>query len=190
MATNSGVLYIPPRVKQHKGRRHYRNSGGCSAVRSLSNGTQLWCNGVKDHEGKHWAAYRRPTKKVPHPKIIEWTTPKKELENKLMDAVIGKPYSGITYDASLSANAQENVGLFVSPKKVFFETYIVHLDNVKLMCMPASVIRDWIEDSIQIHLLKKLYAPVGSSTIQKITIFEANMTRYVVRIPVVSVSVH
>lgn len=50
----------------------YVKSGGCASQYWYKNRV-LWCNGARNHDGRHWSVARPATKKVPKPEIRYWS---------------------------------------------------------------------------------------------------------------------
>jgi hypothetical protein len=50
----------------------YVKSGGCASQDWYKNRV-LWCNGARNHDGRHWSVARPVTRKVPKPEIRYWS---------------------------------------------------------------------------------------------------------------------
>jgi len=159
-----------PYLSRNKTWNHYIKSGGCPETRWTEHDGLVWCNGVKGHTGEHWAALRVPTKKVPNPKVIRWTSPQEF-------------YALYNNEGPTKYNPMEDPE--VMSKTTFVETITISFSDYYILDIPKGLLTSTIRLHVRDYLCKRLYLPVGKATICKIVSGDTLETKYVVNVPVV-----
>ena len=106
----------------------YVKSGGC-ASQDFYKGRLVWCNGARNHDGRHWSVARPVTKKVPKPPIKYWTSPEASWKNVKKVASFGgeivKSFTAAAGAAVVVGQSVEDVNKAIISYKTAYSKPIV-----------------------------------------------------------------